>query len=358
MHTVPRMDAPSDPSGWFSRRRLLQAALLAGAVASLGACGSSPAPAPAAERRPLRVLIATNEPWGTYHAEPLLPEVQRRGWTLTQLVPDRSEIDADEPVPVATADAVPDADLLVVTGAGDWPADCLARLPDLPVVASSLAYLLPEEAPRAAEVRPRIRAATASSTDEAASFQAHLGLPGEVQVVGSPSTDDLPRRAPEPGTVLILTSVTRADETGAAAPGAQLLLDSARRLADAGKRVVVGLHPREDRALWSEYEISPVGSVQASAAAEVAVGIPGTVFPLVAAVGTPLVGCVDPALEIPGYLRDVCSAMIDNAEAAVPTVAQVRPLDPNVLHAAVGPVGGSAARLLDTWGRAVVGAED
>ncbi len=322
---------------------------------SLGAC--APAPAPAAEPGPLRVLVATNEPWGTYHAEPLLPEVRRRGWTLTQLVPDRSEIDTDEPVPVAVAGAMPDADLLVVTGAGDWPADCLARLPDLPVVASSLAYLQPEEAPRAAQVRPRIAAATASSTDEAASFRAHLGLAAEVRVVGSPSTDDLPRHTPEPGTVLILTSVTRADATGAAAPGAELLLDCARRLADAGKRVVVGLHPREDRALWSEYEISPVPSVQASAAAEVAVGIPGTVFPLVAAVGTPLVGCVDPALEIPGYLRSVCSAVIDGAWAAVPTVAQVRPLDPDALRAAVGPVGGSAARLLDTWAATVAGTQ-
>ncbi|MGH3587664.1 MAG: hypothetical protein ACRDQ0_15210, partial [Pseudonocardia sp.] len=150
------MAAPSR----FSRRRLLRTALLAGGAATLGACTSGPAPVPAPQRPPLRVLIATNEPWGTYHAEPLLPEIRRRGWTLTQLVPDRSEIDADEPVPVATVDAAPDADLLVVTGAGDWPADCVARLPDLPVVASSLAYLTPEETPRAPEVRPRVRAAT------------------------------------------------------------------------------------------------------------------------------------------------------------------------------------------------------
>ncbi|GAA0926731.1 hypothetical protein GCM10009559_12030 [Pseudonocardia zijingensis] len=334
----------------LSRRRLLGAALLAGAVS---ACGAPPT---APTERALRVLIATNEPWGTYHAEPLPAEAQRRGWTLTQLVPDRTEIDADEPVPVAVAGEFPEADLLVVTGAGDWPADCLAQLPDLPVVASSLAYLAPQEAPRAAEVRARVGAATASSQAEATSFRAHLGLDGDIAVVGSAQTDDLPARSPEPGTVLVLTSVTRADATSAAAPGAQLLLDSARRLAEAGRRVVVGLHPREDRALWSEYEISPVPSVRASAAAEVAIGIPGTVFPLVAAVGTSLVGCVDPALDIPGYLRDVCSAVIDDPAAAVPAVDGARPLAPDALTAAVGPVGGSAARLLDAWRDAVVAA--
>jgi hypothetical protein len=337
----------------LSRRRLLRVAL-AGSAVALSGCAAPPTPGTGTGRRALRVLIATNEPWGTYHVEPLLTEARRRGWTLTQLVPDTSEIDADEPVPVAVPGAFPEADLLVVTGAGDWPADCLAQVSDLPVVASSLAYLPAEEAPRAGEVRARVGAATASSPAEAAAFRAHLGLPGDVRIVGSAQTDDLPARAPEPGTVLVLTSVTRADATGAAAPGAQLLLDSARRLAEAGRRVVVGLHPREDRALWSEYEISPVRSVQASAAAEVAIGIPGTVFPLVAAVGTPLVGCVDAALDIPDYLRSVCSAVIGDADAAVPTVAGARPLAPDALAAAVGPIGGSATRLLDAWLDAVV----
>jgi hypothetical protein len=334
----------------LSRRRLLEAAFIAGGAVALGGCA-----APAADRV-MRVLIATNEPWGTYHVEPLLGEARRRGWTLTQLVPDRSEIDADEQVPVATPGAFPEADLLVVTGAGDWPADCLAQLPDLPVVASSLAYLPSQEAQRAGEVRARASVATASSSAEAASFRAHLALAGDVRVVGSAQTDDLPRREPEPGTVLVLTSVTRADATGAAAPGAQLLLDSARRLAESGKRVVVGLHPREDRALWSAYEISPVRSVPASAMAEVAIGIPGTVFPLVAAVGTPLIGCVDPALEVPGYLRDVCSALIDDPGAAVPAVDGARPLAPDALTAVVGPVGGSAGRLFDAWREAVLAA--
>jgi hypothetical protein len=73
-------------------------------------------------------------------------------------------------------------------------------------------------------------------------------------------------------------------------------------------------------------------------------------------VGTPLIGCVDPALEVPGYLRDVCSALIDDPGAAVPAVDGARPLAPDALTAVVGPVGGSAGRLLDAWREAVLAA--
>nr|SBO95167.1 hypothetical protein BN4615_P4683 [Nonomuraea gerenzanensis] len=313
------------------------------------------APARAAARpggRAPRVLIATNEPWGTYHAAPLLPEAQRLGWELAQLVPDRTGIKPGDPVPVALLDEVTDADLLVVTGAGDWPADCAARLRRVPLVASSLAYQLPVEAPRAKEFRGRLRAITASSPAEAKVFDDYLGTRRRIDVVGSPQTDALPAHAPEAGTVLVLTSVTRSTQTGGSAPGTELLLAAAERLAAAGKHILVGLHPREDRSLWERYEISTVASVQASARAEVAIGIPGTVFPVVAAVGVPLVGCTDPALQIPGYLLSVCSHTITSADDAVTAAQSAEPVSRKVLYEAVGPVGGSARRLFKVWRKA------
>ncbi|GAA2381096.1 hypothetical protein GCM10010404_41800 [Nonomuraea africana] len=296
-----------------------------------------------------RVLIATNEPWGTYHVRPLLPEAKRLGWEIVQLVPDRSGVKPDDPVPVATPDEITEADLLIVTGAGDWPADCAARLRTLPLIAGSLAYQLPVEAPRAAEFRGRLSAITASSPAEAKVFDDYLGTRQPITVVGTPQTDDLPRHAPEPGTVLVLTSVTRSSGTGGSAPGTDLLLAAAERLAAAGKHILVGLHPREDRSLWERYEISSVPSVQASARAEVAIGIPGTVFPVVAAVGVPLVGCTDPELRIPGYLLSVCSRTITIADDAVAAVAEAKPVSRDVLYEAVGPVGGSARRLFKVW---------
>ncbi|MFI0482536.1 hypothetical protein [Actinomadura sp. 9N215] len=329
--------------GALSRRGVLAAG---GALALPGVLGAARPP----RRRP-RVLVATNEPWGTYHVRPLLPEATGRGWRLTQLVPDRSQIQPGETVPIATLDEAPEADLIVVTGAGEWPLECANRFRALPLAASSLAYLGPGQAPGARRLRNRLRLVTSQSPAEARSFRGYLGTNRRIMVTGSPQTDALPARAAEPGLVLVLTSVTHDDETGGAAPGTRLLLDAAANLQAAGKRILVGIHPREDRSLWDRYEISDVPSLQASARAEAAIGIPGTVFPLIAAVGTPLVGCTDPALTVPDYLLAVCSSTIDDATDAVAAIQDARPSPPDTLADAVGPIGGSTARLLDAWSR-------
>jgi hypothetical protein len=335
----------------LSRRSLLSG-VLSGVLSGAGLAVVGGTAARAATRPPgrrTRVLIATNEPWGTYHAAPLLPEARRQGWEIIQLVPDRTGVKPGDPVTVATLDDVPEADLLVVSGAGAWPADCAARSRKLPLIASSLAYQLPVEAPRAREFRNRLRAVTASSPAEAEVFDDYLGTRRAITVVGTAETDDLPPHRPEPGTVLVLTSVTRSDETGGSAPGTELLLAAADRLAAAGKHILVGLHPREDRSLWEKYEISAVPSVQASARAEAAIGIPGTVFPVVAAEGVPLVGCTDPRLQIPDYLLSVCSHTITAADDALGAVTEAKPVSREVLYEAVGPVGGSARRLFKVW---------
>jgi hypothetical protein len=328
----------------LSRRTLLGGALAGAAAAALGGSAS-------ATSRGAQVLIATNEPWGTYHSKPLLAEIARRGWRLTQLVPDYSQLTPGDPVPVATPADAPRADLLVITGAGDWPAECVARFRRTPLAASSLAYHQPVEAHWAREIRPRLRLITSSSAAEGRAFRAHLGTRRRIRVVGAPQTDNLPTRAPEPDLVLVLTSVTYPDGTGGAAPGTELLLASAEKLAAAGKRILVGLHPREDPTLWDRYELSPDASIVASARAEAAIGIPGTVFPLVAAVGTPLVGCTDPELTVPDYLLAVCSSTIDDAGEAVTAVNGAHLPDPETLADAVGPIGRSAWRLLNEWAR-------
>ncbi|MFF0725192.1 hypothetical protein [Streptomyces sp. NPDC004134] len=337
-----------------SRRRVLRGLTATAGAAGLAALGAGPALAGGGRGRPgrpLRLLVATNEPWGTYHVKPLLAEAARRGARITQLVPDTSGVQPGDPVPVATPQTAPPADLLVVTGAGDWPLECVARFPRLPVAAGSLAYLGPQQAPGARLLRPRLRAVTSSSPAEARAFGGYLGVRRRIRAVGSPQTDTLPEHRPEPGLVLVLTSVTHPDGTGGAAPGTELLLDAAGKLQAAGKRILVGLHPREDPKLWDAYEISDVPSLQAAARAEAAVGIPGTVFPLVAAAGVPLVGVTGAGLTVPDYLLAVCSSTIDDPAEAVPAVTSARLPAPDVLADAVGPIGGSAARLLDVWQR-------
>ncbi|MEU3273803.1 hypothetical protein ABZ639_23445 [Saccharomonospora sp. NPDC006951] len=337
----------------------MQAVSLSRRSALLGALGGAGAlvlGGTTASAHPLRgphIAVATNEPWGTYHVEPLLAEFARRRWKLTQLVPDLEGVDPETEVDVSTPGRFRHPDLLVLTGAGEWPVSCALRFPLSPLAASSLAYLGPERAPLARTVRRRLRTVTSSSRAEAEAFGGYLGVGrGRVRVVGSPQTDSLPRRAPEPDLVLVVTSVTRSD-TGGNAPGTELLLAAAERLAAAGKRILVGLHPREDRGLWERYEISEEPTVTASAKAEAAIGIPGTVFPIVTAVGTPVIGCVDPALKVPDYLLSVCSSTIEDPGEAVTAIESAALPGQRIITDAVGPVGGSAVRLLDAWERAL-----
>lgn len=196
-------------------------------------------------------------------------------------------------------------------------------------------------------IRPPLIGVTASSAAEAQTFAGHLGTDqNRIRIVGIPELDTLPTWKPE--TVLVLTSVTYPSATGCAAPGTQLLLDSAHALADAGWHVLVGLHPREDRTLWDEFEIAEEGSLAASARAQVAVGIPGSVFPKIAAVGVPLVATIDPALNVPAYLLGLATPATAVAEV-VTAVERAAPLDRKDLKEVVGPLGRAGKTLAQYW---------
>lgn len=331
-------------------RRIFLSSLGAGAFAAavtVAAPASASVVAATSQRAATRVLVATSEPWGTYHIENLLDEAEIAGREIALVVPDRSQIAPGDPVPTVTLDEAAGwgADLLVVNSANDWPTRVAASLPDLPVAASSLAYLTPVEAPGAAALRPRLVAMTAGAGGEAEVFAAHFGVPASrVKVVGNPALDGLPRHQPKPGSVLIATSVTKDDETGDAAPGSALLLEVAHALADAGAHVRVGLHPREDPSIWSRFEAAPEGTIEASTRAEVCIGIPGSVFPSIAAIGCPLVGIVVPGLETPPYILALCARAGSLRSAVTAAHAGWRP-GATDMRRAIGPVGGSGERL-------------
>lgn len=330
----------------LSRRALVP--LVAGALA-VSTAGTLVTPS-FADEDGLSVLVATNEPYGTYHIRAMVDHVESQGGRIALVSPDLDHPSSDN-VDVITLDQADEwgADLLVVNGATEWPVKVINELEDLDVVASSLAYLRPEEAELAASVRDRLVGATAQSSDEAKVFAAHFGIDvADITVVGNAQLDDLPAHTPEAGTALIATSVTYPSETGDAAPGTQLLLDTAAALDAAGYHVRVGLHPRENADLWADYEIATEGTLKASATAEVVVGIPGSVFPPVAAVGAPLVGIVAPELNVPDYILKLAAQASTVEEAMAAVEAGWKP-DPAELEAVVGPVGGSQERLWNYW---------
>jgi hypothetical protein len=240
-------------------------------------------------------------------------------------------------------------DVLVVNGATAWPTGVAEALADIPMAASALAYMNPVPGVGTAVLAPRLLRVTASSEVEAEAFAVHMGVPAnKVRVVGNPQLDDMPDWTPVAGTVLVLTSVTYPDATGGAAPGTELLLDAAHALKDAGYHVRVGKHPREDPSLWAAFEIAEEGSLAASATAEVAVGIPGSIFPQIAAVGAPLVATVHPDLNVPDYLLALATVAtsVDEVLTAVDTA---EPLSSTELRQYVGPLGRAGQTLAQTW---------
>lgn len=324
-----------------------------GVVSLVLAVSTVVAPSAQADDDQLDVLVATNEPYGSYHIKKMVEYVAAQGGRIALVSPDLDH-KGDDGVEVITLGQADEwgADLLVVNGATSWPATVVEALPDVPVVASSLAYLNPERAEFADAIRPRLVGATAQSSDEAEVFAGHFGLDAKnIAVVGNMSLDGVAAYNPVPGSVLIATSVTHRDETGAAAPGAQLLLDTAAALAAEGYHIRVGLHPREDRTLWEQYEIAEEGTIAAAASAEVVVGIPGSVFPPIAAIGAPLVGITDPALTVPDYLLKMSAEATTVDEAVAAVKAAWRP-EASELEAVVGPVGGAKERLWAYWNKA------
>jgi hypothetical protein len=112
---------------------------------------------------------------------------------------------------------------------------------------------------------------------------------------------------------------------------------------------VIGLHPREDPELWRNYEISDASALSLAASSELVVGIPGTIFPAIAASGTPLIGCVTSGLSVPDYLLSVCWSLIADADNLAPAFKEMRTPTAKTISEVVGPIGDSARRLLGVW---------
>ena len=233
----------------------------------------------ASSAAPLNIAMATNEPWGTYHLDDVLPAAEDRDVTLSLVIPDEEPaedaLDEDSPVPtlpLAQAQEE-DFDLLVVNGATEWPGEVAQALDDVPLMASSTAYMNPEPGEAADRLGDRITAATAPSPAAAETFASHMGIDEE-------------------------------------------------------------------------------GSVHAASTASAVVGIPGSIFPEIAAMGVPLVGVEDDGLEVPDYLTDLAVGVTD-ADAGVAAVEEAaeagEPQDAEAVDAATGPVGGAAERLVDAW---------
>jgi len=296
----------------------------------------------------MRVVLATNEPWGTYHAEPLVDAAAAAGIELTQWCPDRKHLPSWPRVTVETDPAVlARADLVAVNGLlaeHTLAAARAARTAGVPLGLVELAYLSMRPAPERFDFAQVL--CTSAATLPVAGV--HSGVaPGAVEVVGWAGLDRLPARAAEPGLALVLSTVSAPTVTGGnASSDSARLYDAAVELRAAGWQVIVRPHPREQLSRWDGFALDQGATPAVTLArAQIALGVVGTTAYYTAALGVPLLGIV--GTHCPDYLASLATALdddvvADQAERARPVSAE---------HAAwvVGPVGGAAQRVCARW---------
>lgn len=299
----------------------------------------------------MRILLATNEPWGTYHATPLVAAARRRGIELVQWCPT-----IDDRVPRATTvqvtgtpEAIALADLVIVNGLASshtHAAVAGAVQAGVPICLTELAYLF-SNPPASVPNWSRVLAASPASAPV-------LGVcagvrPGDVTVCGHPLLDELPARAPETDRIVALTTVSESSETGGGAPDANaLLFDSLLELERLGLEITVRTHPREPEDRWAvHWPVNEDASTAiAISRASCVVGVAGTAVLYTTALGVPFVAVVPEWL--PDYLRSAVVAL-DAPHSIGTPVDQASAISPSHRDWICGPIGGAVECVLDAW---------
>ena len=300
----------------------------------------------------MHVVIATAEPLGAYHLEPLhdaMREATRKGNQFTHLIPYPETVQGT-PWDVTTANiaVLDDADLVVVTGGGftAWTELVARRCEQLgkPFVVTELAYgAQPDGRPHPAPYS--VSAMSPAGAENLANYH-HIGL-GSVTVTGTPLLDTLPTWEPIAGRVLILSSVD------ATTRDPELLLRSiAHHLETSGRQIVIRCHPREDRTPWASFtfDTSPTPA-DAARHAEVVVGYPGSAHAVVAALGVPVVA-VAPTPEMRHALPVLQASAIPTWVTTIDDIGAIDgapPTDPALVTYVNGPVGGSSTKIVEFW---------
>lgn len=280
-------------------------------------------------------IVGSNEPWGTYHFEPLAREAERRGIDLLQLCPDRSRVPESCSLGVVTDPRVVDgADLVAVNGLASSHTAELASLAasrGKPLAFCELAYLHPSPP----SVQPDWAAATCVSR---ASRPVVLSCTraDSVNIVGWPGNDCLPEAGERSG-VLVLSSGPDQSPLGQ-----EWIFDF---LSAFSGEVRVRPHPRDPQGAFDGFPLDRSPSAgQAIASASAVVGVPGSSCWAAEALGVPWFH-LGPS-PLPRQLQRLATWAAD-LQALLSLVASPSPVSPD--PSLCGPVGEASARTLDAW---------
>lgn len=297
----------------------------------------------------MNIVIATAEPRGAYHLAPLHAAMGASPHAFTHLIPYPEVVQGAPWRDTSSNPAVLEkADRLIVTGGGysAWTELVAWRAADLgiPVLFTELAYGQPPQG-RALPVPTALSAMSPASARVHADY--HRVPQESVAITGNPLLDALPRYRPEPRHAVILSTVDRDrfDPKG-------VLLAIAQRLRSDGWKIAVRPHPREDRTMWEGFPLSTAGTPADSAAnASVVLGYPGSAHLVAAAIGAPVIAVIPTAHAdaLPAEHMRIMSGVVRTTEGVDGVLSDARACDPALLGNVIGPIGGSAERIVDFW---------
>jgi len=295
----------------------------------------------------MHVVVATAEPRAAYHIAPLIKAAGLTRATITHLVPYPEPVQGT-PWPATTSNpgVLSVADRVVITGGtlSAWTALVVrtANNNGTPVRFVELATIGDE----VESENPRIEAASAVSESSAEIVAARFRLGyGNVRITGTPMLDDLPAWRPVAKTCTIFSTVGYRERD----PGLELLT-VARQLRAQNWTVKVRCHPREDVSTWEGFELCTApGPAESVAGSRIMIGYPGTGHAVAAATGCPVI-CVAPAgndLHLTTATREALPYWVATAREAIETMKRAESTPRDLIERAVGPIGGSAMRIIN-----------
>jgi hypothetical protein len=298
----------------------------------------------------MRVIIATNEPWGVYHCAPLVKEARDLGVDLVQWVPDKEHLPSTVEVEIETDfKVIREADLVVVNGLFSdhtLSAAALAREADVPLCLSELAYL--RAIPSSQRHLFDLVQANSPATAVAVGIHSETA-PEKVSIVGWPGLDNLPSRKIKSGLVVALTGVSQQTITGGnhEEDDHTLLFNSLVKLESEGYEISVRRHPRETNECWERWTLRDSGTTAAALSdAELVIGLAGTPAFYTAAYGIPFLGIC--SLGLPDYIAS-CVYPLTDANQVLELASSARPISSAHKDWVCGPIGEAATRMIEGW---------
>lgn len=293
------------------------------------------------------IVIATAEPYGAYHLTPFSSTDLAE--KAIHLIPHGDTTQGTSSIPVSSDRTIlKDASLLVITGGSisEWTEELAreANSLNIPVVLSELAYT-----PDFTETAPDIKLAgiTAGAPSGKRRYSHYLNVPEEnITITGHPLLDDATDHTPAPKDyqrILLISSV------GLPVGATTTLKEATIELGMITPDIHVRLHPREDHHLWTEYEVNHGTTlIEDLRNTDIVVGSPGTAYVAAAALNIPIVTLKEATHpQVPEEL--IAASKVCTIKTLLETVQTATATSPEIREDIVGPLGGSAQRMVAYW---------